>query len=400
MLRYIRRVAPAVLLCALVFSPALPDRARAESDGEKIAGILLESWRITGLEDVRYETLGESGGTITIGGLSARYPQQRGKGQVLIGQMVLSGVTPDADGGFAATLMQVESLRVTLDDATFLAAHGEARDLVYPSPARMREIVDGGVFTPVYRSVEVIGMMSTTLEGRKIPIQRVAVETGDIVNGEPTSSIFAIEGVHLEADDIDDADAAERMRAMGYAHMDVNIRGASRWNFDDGNVNIEHMEFGAKDVGAIDVSIGLGGVTREFIAALRAQQKDGSKSEDGQQALMQHLMNITIRSLSVSFRNESIVERALDMQAREQGTTREALKAQQLALLPAILENLQNPAFARKVEAAIRRFMDNPKQLTIRAAPPTPLPAAQIFGMAMMMPAAIVTMLNLDVAAD
>jgi hypothetical protein len=98
--------------------------------------------------------------------------------------------------------------------------------------------------------------------------------------------------------------------------------------------------------------------------------------------------------------DDSATGKVLDFVAKQQGTNRESIIAQAKGTLPFALAQLQNPAFAASVSAAVGAYLDNPQSLKIAAMPANPVPVAQIMGAAMAAPQSIIGVLGLAITAN
>jgi hypothetical protein len=110
--------------------------------------------------------------------------------------------------------------------------------------------------------------------------------------------------------------------------------------------------------------------------------------------------NGKLESLSIRFDNAGVVERALDMQAKMMGASREDIVAQLNGALPFMLNAINNPAFQEKVAKAGQAFLSDPKSLTITLNPAQPVPFKDITDNAMSAPQTLPDMLGIDVTAN
>ena len=74
------------------------------------------------------------------------------------------------------------------------------------------------------------------------------------------------------------------------------------------------------------------------------------------------------------FDNAGVIERALDMQAKILGTTREDVAAQWPMLVMFLVGDAGGMDFQQKVQTALTDFLKSPKSLTVKLAPPAPVP--------------------------
>ena len=90
----------------------------------------------------------------------------------------------------------------------------------------------------------------------------------------------------------------------------------------------------------------------------------------------------------------------IDYLAAQQHMRREDVINQAKAVLPFALAKMNNPEFSAKVTAAVSKFLDNPKNLTITAAPSSPLSLGILMASAMAAPKQIPDQLGVTVTAN
>lgn len=334
--------------------------AEFSSASETGAGVLIEGFHVESDKPEHVETrvdsvlfsnpeLTEDGikaDTITIKGFSA----DSGNSQFAIGDGVLEGVT---------------------------------------IPGAMDAAMDGKSPVPaVYSKMHFSNITVTTDDQVEIPIASFTIENSDFVDTQPRKITLAVEGISLTAENATDEDAKAQMKALGYESILGHLRGDFRWDDSANEIHVNAMELGAADVGTLRIAAQVGGITKEFLAGRQGKEA------------MELMQSVTIKSLSINFNNDSVIERVIKMQAEEAGTEPGAFVDGLLAQLPAMLMILQNEPFAKKAEAAVTAFMREPRNLTISASPAQPLPATQIMGAAMIAPQSLIGLLNVDVAAN
>ena len=149
------------------------------------------------------------------------------------------------------------------------------------------------------------------------------------------------------------------------------------------------------------------GYTKDFMKTLQEISKAGTAAgtdENAQAAqglamlgLMQQLAYV---STSIRYDDAGLANRALDLAAKQQNTTRDALIAQGKAVLPLMLGQLQNPEFATAVSLAVGKFLDDPKSIEIDATPAEPVPGAMLMATGAGNPMELIKTLNVVVTAN
>ena len=117
-------------------------------------------------------------------------------------------------------------------------------------------------------------------------------------------------------------------------------------------------------------------------------------------AMLGLLQQLNFISMSIRFDDSSITGRALDYAAKQAGQDRAAIINQTKGVLPFALAQLKDPDFAQKVTEAASAYLDNPKSLEIKAAPPAPVPFAILAATGSTTPEALIKQLNVTVTAN
>jgi hypothetical protein len=195
--------------------------------------------------------------------------------------------------------------------------------------------------------------------------------------------------------------AQATMAEIGYSQMSGRVTGTGTWNTDSGDLSFAE-QFTLDDAAELNIDFSIGGYTPQLIAALQEMQKNMENQSDEAMgfAMLGLMQQLEIDKISIELVDDSATNRLLDYAAKKQGTNREGVIAQAKGTLPFALAQLQNPEFAAKVSAAVGAFLDNPGSLRIVAAPPAPVPVAQVMASAMSAPQAVIGVLGLDVTAN
>jgi hypothetical protein len=112
------------------------------------------------------------------------------------------------------------------------------------------------------------------------------------------------------------------------------------------------------------------------------------------------LQQLSFTGAKISFTDASLTGKVIDYLAAKQHMSREDIINQAKAVLPFALAKMNNPEFSAKVTKAVSEFLDDPKTLTVTAAPPSPLPLAILMAGAMAAPKQIPDQLGITVTAN
>ena len=160
-------------------------------------------------------------------------------------------------------------------------------------------------------------------------------------------------------------------------------------------------------VGTLNMTLDLSGYTREFMKSLKELQakalaKPGDKSAQqalgiGMLGLMQQL---SFGGMSLRFDDNSITKKLLAYAGKQKGVSAEQMAQAVKAMLPMGLAKLKNPQFQQEIDAAVGKYLDDPKNIAISAAPDKPVGFPTIMGSAMAAPQTLPDVLNIKVTAN
>ena len=382
----LRLAGPSLAVLILAGAPALA----ADPTGNAIADAVIAGMESGGATNISWGGVSGDADTATITDLKATTaPGENGKTSTLtIGSLTLDEASV-ADGrieagAVAATAIAIKedggSAGVTIAQITGAGVAGSVEDAVSPD------------LDTTLGEMTATGVVITVDDGTSIPIETVEVKTGDVVDGTPREMSFAADNIVIDVAKLPDEDTKAQLTRLGYDTLKLSLVLAGGWDADEESLTVEEITISGDAIGSLSLYASLGGLTEEVMAQLKADGNDDQK--------MQLLQGLTVEELEISFENQSVVNRLIDAQAKDAGTTPEALVDQLTQALPQMLQMIGNPDFEGKVAAAATAFLKAPQNLTITAAPAQPVPIAQLVGTAMMAPQSLPTVLNVTVDAN
>ncbi len=196
----------------------------------------------------------------------------------------------------------------------------------------------------------------------------------------------------------------QQLSILGYDALDLSIDVAASWNLETGDLSLSKYEVAAANIGAIDFQINFGGYTHTFAKELRAidaeiQALPADQRIVASQKVMGHMSNLTVDSMTISFRDDSITDKVVALQAQAMGQPPENMKAILPSMLSGALAGLQKPELAAKIVTAAEAFLASPGTISISANPDAPVAMSELVGLAMSVPAVLIDRLKLDVQA-
>jgi len=381
----LRLAGPSLAVLLIAGAPAFA----ADPTGNAIADAVIGGMEASGATNITWGGVSGDDDTATITDLKATTAPNDGKTSTLtIGSLTLDEASV-ADGrikagAVAATALSIKedggSTGITIAQIVGADVAGKVEDAVSPD-------LDTSVGEMTASDIVV-----TVEDGTMIPIESVEITSGDIVDGTPRKMSFAADNIVIDVAKLPDEDTKAQLGRLGYDTVKLSLVLAGGWDADEETLTVEEITIAGDAMGSLSLSASLGGLTEDVMDQLKADGSDEQK--------MQLLQGLLVEELEISFENQSIVNRMIDAQAKDQGTTPDALVGQLSQMLPEMLKMLGNPDFEGKVAAAATAFLKAPQNLTISAAPAQPVPIAQLVGTVMMAPQSLPTVLNVTVEAN
>jgi hypothetical protein len=213
---------------------------------------------------------------------------------------------------------------------------------------------------PNFGTFKVAGVTSNVLmeedgEELSFTMREMEITATDPREGVPTNVRFAFDDVAFDLPADSGEEGIERLREMGYESVDISGAVAARWNEAASELVVNEITFSGQDMGSIAVRGVLGNMGENIFNADQAMA-------------MVAFVSGTVKNLHVMIDNDGLAERVLEVQAKDMGTTADALRMQfgmmATAMLPAMLGNSDQ---ARALSQAIGTFVASPGELEISA---------------------------------
>ncbi|MEP7455088.1 hypothetical protein [Phyllobacterium sp. SB3] len=218
----------------------------------------------------------------------------------------------------------------------------------------------------------------------------------------PVAFTTNVESFKADLSDVEDPKTKEALTALGYQTLSGKIDVNGTWNVPDGRLNIEKMDFITNDAGTLGIKLDISGYTLDFIKGLQEATKNmEGKPDDAQGMAMLGLMQqLSFTGASVRFEDDSVTYKALDYVAQQQGAKRGDLINQAKAIVPMAAAQLGDAEFAQTLGTAVGAYLDDPKTIEIKAAPPKSVPFAIIAAGGMADPKSLLKTLGVTVIAN
>lgn len=320
-----------------------------------------------------------------------------------IGEVTLSGVEEDEDGGYYIEEAAFPDINKTEDGVT-VTAEG---------------LTLGGISVPATAGGDTLDIMMLYETAHTGPLKVVKdgeemfslLESDVNLTLREDESGFDFDGAFKsmkadlsKAEDPQSKDAIEKL-ALQHIQGDITMKGA--WELAPGTIDISELAFDFTNIGKLNLGFKISGYTMAFMKSMQdamKQSEAGANKEQSQQALglaMLGLMQqLSFEAAQVRFEDASITKRALDYAGSQQNISGKQMADSLKAMTPIMLAQLNIPELQNAVSAAVNTFLDDPKSLTVKAAPEKPVPFPTIVGAAMGAPNTLPQVLGVKVTAN
>ena len=206
-------------------------------------------------------------------------------------------------------------------------------------------------------------------------------------DGTPNQFTTNVNGIKLPPALFSDPQQTAILAALGYTDgfsLSVALDGGYEHTTD--TLTVRTFTIDTADVGKLAIDGKFSGVPLSKLTDGNAAQDLTAKGK---------LENFHIR-----FDNSGIVEKVLDMQAQQSGVKRADIVTQFTGALPLLLNVVGNQAFQDKIATAVTAFLNDPKSITLSAAPSAPVGFDAIMNAAQSAPQTVPDLVGADISAN
>lgn len=322
---------------------------------------------------------------------------------VALGNVTLTGVQEEDDGGYSIEKAAFPDVAVTQDGVSVTATDMSLGGITVPADPKadgldgllLYETGHTGPITVKKDGVETLSLKEINL---------ALTQRHDDSGFDFTGSFGDIKADLSKTNDPSSQAVIDKL-ALQHVEGDISLKGS--WDLGPGTINVDDIGFDFKDVGRLDLSFGISGYTMAFMKSLQESIKTAEANPDKQAAqqatglaMLGLMQQLTLNSAAIHFKDASITKKALEYAGSTQGVSGEQMANTLKGLAPIMLAQLNIPELQNAVTAAINTYLDDPKSFTITSAPAKPVPFPMIVGAAMGAPNTIPTVIGLKVSAN
>lgn len=202
-----------------------------------------------------------------------------------------------------------------------------------------------------------------------VPALRLAALRLDLdrwIRAVPTALSLTLDHLVVPAG-LADAEGRRTLAGLGYDRIDVSAALRLAWSEANREVAVETARLAIADVGSIDLSARLVGVTRAFF------------TRPDTAALL--LGDVRLAEARATITDASFTDRLIRLLARDDKTKPDRIRRRLGDEIAGELSGIRDPARRRKAIAVVRRFLAAPGTLRLLAHPKAPVPLVELWGM-------------------
>jgi hypothetical protein len=220
--------------------------------------------------------------------------------------------------------------------------------------------------------------------GKKLgAVERARLDLGQYVGPVPTKVVTDIRGLDLDLSQVSDRRARNMLKDLGYERLMADYGFTLAWREADESVKVDGFRLAIRDLATLTLDATLTGLTRQAIEA--------------PETLETALTALLFTEGKLAIEDQSIVERAIGMQAKKLNVEPDKFRQQIAGALPLFLMALRNPGFQGKLAPALQAFIKTPGTMTITANPATPVPVLQLIDTAETAPQKLPDLLQVEI---
>jgi hypothetical protein len=353
------------------------------------------------------------GDTITVEGVTANLVDEEEDHEDVTTEttFTFSGVTEREDGSYLVDSLTVPDLDTPINAEP-------------PGHITLADIRAEGLYIPAgeptatdgLQLVESIstGPLAITREGEEVITMESLVATSTFdpelgaENLESVTSELAITGLWADLvtlNDVVDGDAETMLEEVGLSEISGDVTQTLSWSLDDGHMVMDEFLFDFADLGSLNITFDVTGVTPELLEEVNAMgemnaESDEELSEEEAQAQMMQgmalMQNVEIALASIRYDDASLVGNLLDYYAEKAGVDRATFVETLQAQAANMLAGVGIASLADLLDPAIDNFLDDPQSLEISVNPANPTSLLVLMAAAAN-PEGLITALNLTV---
>jgi len=352
---------------------------------------------------ITYESIEDDGdGNFTVSGIEVTGKDMKAPGS--IETLEIEGARETDDNSFIAETLSASGISYAGEDSKSRPVEIdvefiEASGIYFPDPENADAALS--VFP---RSTMEIGPVSVTTDG-KLAIEMAGATAVTEANADGTifNSSGTVDGIVVNVLNIADEAMRPAIEREQIEEIELNVKLVGSWDSKSGRLELTQYTYDAPEFGKLDFTLALDGYTAELVKTLR--QGAGAPPLTGPEAMNSDLGKVVMGQIrlvggSLSYEDNSLANRVLDFQAGQMGASRQDMIDTAFGLVMGGTQMLGDPGFSLALAQAVRTFLSEPGNFTLKFAPAEPLSLGELLMTGMGDPAALIGLLGVAVSAN
>lgn len=320
-----------------------------------------------------------------------------------IGDITLTGVEEDEDGGYYIEEATFPDINVTEDGATVSASDMKLGGISIPADA-----TGDGIDSMLLYETAHTGPFKVTKDGKDV-FSLAETDMNLTVREDESGFDFdgAFKSMKADLSNAPDPQSKEAIEKLALEHVNGDITMKGAWDLAPGTIDISEFAFDVTNVGRLNLAFKISGYTPAFMKSLQEAAKASEANpnkEEAQQALglamLGLLQQLSFNSAEIRFDDASITKRALDYAGSKQNMTGKQMGDALKAMAPLAVAQLNVPELQNAISAAVNTYLDDPKSFVVSAEPAQAVPFPTIMGAAMGAPNTLPNVLGVKINAN
>ncbi len=237
------------------------------------------------------------------------------------------------------------------------------------------------------------GVTITSKDNRSTKIEAIEIRSFDWANREePKFLDLGVRGAVITAEALD-AEGAQNFKELGYERLTINADLSYKFDDPSKTLEISKLVIDIVEAGEFQFALTMSGVSPADLKAATGNSADKDK-KDSSDAIMGVLARLNIVGAEIGYKDKSLVQRAIKMDAKKKNATEQQAKAAILADLAKERQQAKDDVTREFIDAAIK-FLNNPGEIRLVAKPAAPANIMGAVMLAMSNPAQLKQMLGL-----
>lgn len=352
---------------------------------------------------ITFESATTDDTTVVAKGVKLKVENTEKPTEVPLGDVTFSDVEEADDGGYYAGSVTFQNVDMSKDGGHLTAKDLQIDGLNIPGTPST-DSLDGMI---LYESAHT-GPITFEQDGKRVfQIEKVESNVQIADDSSNIASDTTFSGIWADLTDVKDPKSQETINKLGLTNINGTLVAKGSWEPKTGKIDMSELSLDARDIGKFNMALSMSGYTQQLMKAMQDATKAAAANPDkkaGDAALgmtmMGLLQQLSFNSASIRFDDASITKRLLDYFGKEQGVTGEQFAQSLKGMVPIMIAQLNMPDLQNQISAAVTKFLDDPKNIEIKAAPAAPVAAPMIMGAAMGAPQTLPQVLGVSVNAN